>query len=102
MSEYKALMDQAVAALQEVMRVDAQRIAASINHVHSFGAILDPTAYRNGMSNLDDQQVIAQAILAAQKVVLKSDRLTAMLSLADAVQGKDPWPCIGSGLEHGR
>jgi len=38
-----------------------------INHVHSIGPILDPTAYRKGMDNLDVAAHVCRAILAAQR-----------------------------------
>lgn len=40
-----------------------------LHHVDSIGPILDPTAYRKGMRNIDPQRKLLNALLGVQRVV---------------------------------
>lgn len=43
-----------------------------IEHLHAVAPILDPTAYRDGMKNLDDQRDLLEALRQVQRVVHKA------------------------------
>lgn len=48
---------------------DVQKLLETVDRAESIMPILDPTAYRDGAKNLDEQAVIARAFLAFRKVI---------------------------------
>jgi hypothetical protein len=68
---YVAAMQQAT-LLAELLVMNAAEFRdalAHVDHTHALGPILDPTAYRNGMRNLDEAAgLLAPLCAAASKV----------------------------------
>ena len=65
--EYTEAMNRACLVARAVMDIPAGELSQVISRSHAIGPILDPTRYRAGMKNLENQQVIVDAILAAQR-----------------------------------
>lgn len=59
--EYVAEMSQLVMICRLVLRIDFAGLENTISKAHTVGPILDPTAYRDGMRNLKDQEQIVRA-----------------------------------------
>jgi len=49
------------------MLEDLERASATISQAHTLGPILDPTAYRRGMKNLDDSAALLGPMLTASR-----------------------------------
>lgn len=68
---YTEVMDRLM-LLAQVLADNADDINQCLNHithVHSIAPILDPTAYRNGMGNLDDQASLLAPMAKAANAV---------------------------------
>lgn len=85
MSEYTEEMDKAVDAVRRVMALDLDLLRSTPSRSHSLGLILDPTGYRNGGQNLEDQGIVIGAVEACQARVRKSDRVVMLMDVANQV-----------------
>lgn len=68
---YEDVMNRLI-LLAQVLADNADDINQCLSHitrVHSIAPILDPTAYRNGMGNLDDQASLLAPMAKAANVV---------------------------------
>ena len=60
--EYLAHMAQVVALAQCVEDIPVTDMLQHIGHLHTVAPILDPTSYRNGMGNLEQQEKILRGL----------------------------------------
>ena len=67
--DYAVTMDRVTmcASLLADMLEDLERASATISQAHTLGPILDPTAYRRGMKNLDDSAALLGPMLTAAR-----------------------------------
>lgn len=59
--DFKAEFDRLMLMVPVAAMVDTEFLQRTISIAHSAGPILDPTAYRGGMGNLEDQQRLLNA-----------------------------------------
>ena len=48
---------------------DLEWVLATIQHAHALGPVLDPTAYRDGMQNLQDQEELFRPLCTAAQAL---------------------------------
>lgn len=80
--EYKSDMDKAVLFCQVLVSIPVEKMANHLAHVHAVAPILDPTAYRNGMENLEQQAAVVRALRAALRELRQDKTLYAALVAA--------------------
>ncbi len=69
---YKAFFGMILNSARVLDIVPMQKMLETVNRADSFGAILDPTAYRNGMKNLAPQREVLEAAMKFHAVVMKN------------------------------
>ena len=82
--EYKADMDKAVLFCQVLITLPVEKMANHLEHVHAVAPILDPTAYRNGMDNLEQQAAVVRALGAALRELRREKKLYAAFVAASS------------------
>ena len=82
--EYRMHMDEATMTVKLLYSLPLGQMARHIERCHAVGPMLDPTAYRDGMRNLEEQEAVVSALLAARKVIEKNPRLAAAFTAATA------------------
>lgn len=71
-SEFKATWDALLTIARMVLmveRTDIVKLIETADMGDALGPILDPTAYRRGMGNLEDQRTIGNALLNLRDAV---------------------------------
>jgi hypothetical protein len=48
---------------------DLEWVLTTIHHAHTLGPVLDPTAYRDGMQNLQDQEELFRPLFEAARTI---------------------------------
>ena len=61
--DYELQMDLLATAAKIVMHLDLDWLAETVVRAHTVTPILDPTAYRDGMGNLRDQERLIRAAI---------------------------------------
>lgn len=70
--EFKVLWSLIVGLAQSAQLIPVEKVEMLIEtaiRAHNIMPILDPTAYRSGMQNLDDQKTLAEGFLKFRKAI---------------------------------
>lgn len=79
--EYQHVVTTAAYAARLLAEMDIPRILEAIERAHAFGAVLDPTLYRDKVEAMDQDKEILQAAMPLRRMGLK---LKEMQEAADA------------------